>query len=322
MTARHHHYLSQCYLRGFTKGGGKKSKLAVIDLREGRNFATIPRNVGGIRDFNRFDVEGVDPNVLENALSSFETSVASALRALNSGELFEGETRELILNLIALVAVRNPAMRENWRQFHAQVVERVMDLALASRERWESQMRQMKESGEHVNERVTYEDAKAFFESKQYTIEVARERHIHNEFALIEKMLPLLDARKWLLVRRAASSGPFVTTDHPVTLTWKELEKIPSVYRYSPGYGMKDTQVYVPISKDVALLGEFEGPEGEFEANEPLVALLNAKALWFAEKQAYAPSMNFPIYAKDGEIVDARQIFRRAMPNQAVEPTG
>ena len=53
MTARHHHYLSQCYLKGFTKGGSKKSKLKVFDLRNKKIFETIPRNVGGIRSIVR-----------------------------------------------------------------------------------------------------------------------------------------------------------------------------------------------------------------------------------------------------------------------------
>ncbi len=63
--SRHHHYLSQCYLKGFTQGSSKKSKLTVIDLKEKKRFEIIPRNVGGMRDFNRVEIEGVDPEVVE-----------------------------------------------------------------------------------------------------------------------------------------------------------------------------------------------------------------------------------------------------------------
>jgi len=135
MTARHHHYLSQCYLKGFTKGGGKKSKLAVIDLREKKHFETIPRNVGGIRDFNRIDVEGVDQNLLESSLAEFEGMAAAALRRLDKGEKFDGDVKGLILNLIAMLAIRSPEMREHWRGFMAQIAERTMDLTLATKER-------------------------------------------------------------------------------------------------------------------------------------------------------------------------------------------
>ena len=80
MTARHHHFLSQCYLRGFTKGNSKKSKLTVIDLLQNKHFETKPRNVGGLRDFNRIDVEGVDPIFLEKSLAEFEGEAARALK--------------------------------------------------------------------------------------------------------------------------------------------------------------------------------------------------------------------------------------------------
>ncbi|WP_256026020.1 MULTISPECIES: DUF4238 domain-containing protein [Enterobacteriaceae] len=46
--ARHHHFLSQCYLKGFTSNGGKKSKLTVIDLKERKTFESNTRNVGGL----------------------------------------------------------------------------------------------------------------------------------------------------------------------------------------------------------------------------------------------------------------------------------
>src|SRR4051812_34396398 len=102
MTARHHHYLSQCYLRGFTQGNLKKSKLTVIDFHKKNHFETTPRNVGGIRDFNRVDIVGVDQNVIESSLAEFEGNAASALRNINEGGSFSGDDRDLILNLIAL----------------------------------------------------------------------------------------------------------------------------------------------------------------------------------------------------------------------------
>ena len=310
MTAHHHHYLSQCYLRGFTNGGSKKSKLTVFDLQGRRHFETIPRNVGGLRDFNRIDVEGVDPNILEKSLSKFEGAAASALIKLRDGAKFEGEVRVLILNLMALLSVRSPEMREHLRKFQAQILEKVMDLALATKERWESQIGQMKRSGIEVDESVTYEDVKKFHESKEYTIEVAREHHIRMEFAGIEAILPALDARKWLIIRTTSQTGPLITTDRPVNLTWKEPDKIPPFYRDSPGHGMKDTQVYFPISKDAALVGEFDGHEGAIDGTKELVAVLNSKMLIFAYKQIYAPKLNFHFRGKAGEILEGKYLFK------------
>ncbi|OKR44764.1 hypothetical protein BH595_17235 [Pseudomonas aeruginosa] len=87
MTSRHHHFLSQCYLRGFTKNGSKKSRLIALEPEKRSYFETNPRNVGGIRDFNRIEVEGVDQEVLEKSLSEFESDAATALSVGADGKL-------------------------------------------------------------------------------------------------------------------------------------------------------------------------------------------------------------------------------------------
>lgn len=311
MSARNHHYLSQCYLRGFTKGGSKKSKITVIDFKGKKCFETIPRNVGGIRDFNRIEVDGVDPNAIENAFAKFEGEAASALRQIKEDLLFVGETKELILNLIALLAMRSPEMREQWRKVRAQSVERIMGLSLATKARWESQLRRMKESGKVVNENVTYDDVKKFHESKEYTIDVTREHHIHMELAGINAILPYLAGRNWLLIRSTDESGPFVTTDNPVNLDWKEPGKFPPPIRNSPGYGMKDTWVYFPVAMNLALVGEFDGPTGVIEATRDLVAMLNTKILMSAHKQLYAPMIGFYLLGKSGELLEGTQILHQ-----------
>ena len=310
MTARHHHYLSQCYLRGFTQGDSKKSRFVVLDLQNKRHFETKPRNVGGLRDFNRIDVKGVDQNILEESLASFEGVSATALRKIGEGQALVGDLRNHVLNLIALFAVRSPEKREQWRTFQAQVAEQVMGLTLASRERWESQIKQLKDIGKEVNENVSYEDVLSFFERKEYRIEVAREHHIQMEFAGIDVVLPLLGQRNWLVVKSSEQSGPFITSDNPVVLTWSEPRRVPPLYRHSPGFGMNNTQVYFPLSRDTALIGEFNGPEGVVEATERLVAVLNSKLMYFAYKHLFAPTLRFQYIGKDGKSLDGFHLLR------------
>ncbi len=121
----------------------------------------------------------------------------------------------------------------------------------------------------------------------------------------IEAILPYLDARNWLLVRSTSNSGPFITTDNPVNLSWKEPDKIPPFYRASPGYGLKGTQVYFPVSKNVALVGEFDGPKDIIDGSKELIAALNSKMLLFTYKQVYSPTLNFYFMSKDNVILSA-----------------
>lgn len=311
MTARHHHYISQCYLKGFSKGGSKKSKLLVIDLKEKKQFETIPRNVGGLRDFNRIDFEGVDQNIIENDLAKFEGEAATALKKLGENLSFEGINKSLILNLIALFAVRSPERREHWRKFQAQIVETMTALTLASKERWESQIKQMKDSGHDVDDNVTYEDAKKFFDSKKYTISVPREQHIHIEFVGMEAILPTLYDRNWLLLQSTEDSGPFITTDNPVSLTWKDPEKVPPFQRNSPGFGLIDTQLCFPVSKNLALVGEFDSQDGTTEATKEFVSAINTRMIQFANKQIYASKAGFYFLGKGNEILEGKQLLRQ-----------
>jgi hypothetical protein len=85
--------LSQCYLKDFTQGNSKKYNLTVIDLKEKKKFETTPRNVGGIRDFNRVEIGGVDPEIIGKKQSEFEGKAATALKNLRETLDFSGETR-------------------------------------------------------------------------------------------------------------------------------------------------------------------------------------------------------------------------------------
>lgn len=310
MTARHHHYLSQCYLKGFTKGRAKKSKLSVIDIKEKKSFETIPRNVGGMRDFNRIDIEGADQNELETSLADFESKAATALKRLGETRDFSGESKIIILNLLAMIAVRSPERREHMRNFHADIADRMMGLTLDSKERWESQVAKLRDEDSSYDNGTTYEDAKKFFESKEYDITVAREYHIHMEMVQIDAILPCLFNRNWLLIESTESIGSFITTDNPVNLSWQEPEKIPPFYQHSPGFGLKGTEVYFPVTQDLALLGTFGGREGTIKATEGLVAVFNSKMLFNVYKQVYASKFGFKFCGKDDEILTGNRIIR------------
>jgi len=310
MTARHHHYLSQCYLKGFTKGFSKKSKLTVIDFKEKRDFETIPRNVGGRRDFNRIEIEGIDPNAIESALSIFEGQANTALKKIEEKLVFEGEIKVVILNLLALLAIRSPEMREHWSNTEIEIMERIMDLSLETKERWESQNNRMKKDGVNISDDITYEEVKEFYDNKKYRIELTTDYHIRIEMDRMESILPYLFGKNWLLVKANKESGPFITTDNPVILTWNEPDQIPLMHRDNPGYGMKKTQVYFPISKNLSLIGEFDGREGIINGNKQLVATLNSKMLLFTYKQIYAPTIRFFYLDKDSNILQGNHILR------------
>jgi hypothetical protein len=311
MNSRHHHYIPQCYLRGFVDEVGSKGRLIVASLKDRRRFETKPRNVAGIRYFNRIDAEGVKSDVLETILSDFEGKVATALRHIDETGVFEGNDRLTILNLVALLAVRHPTMRENWRRFEEECARRILDLTLATKECYDSSVQQVKNDGIEVPEDVSYEDLKVAHESGDYTLEVPRERHLDLEFRSMDTVLSLLVERKWSLFRSREPESPFITTDRPVVLTWRHPEKLPAPMRHSPGFQMLDTEVLFPLSKRAVIAGTFDQPEVAVDVSLPLVAMANTKMIMHAVDQLYSSTSRFPYFGQDGQAYNDCLLFQR-----------
>ena len=170
--SRNHHYIPQGYLRGFGWKRGKHHMVVVHDLQEKKTYETNTRNICSQRDFMRFEAIGREPDWLENEFGKLESKAAEAIREVAKLGVFDGENKNYILNLMALLAVRSPEQRENMREFQARVANRVMDLVLENKERWESQIKEMEEKTGKPS-LVTYEEAKDFHVRGEYTIEVA-----------------------------------------------------------------------------------------------------------------------------------------------------
>jgi Protein of unknown function (DUF4238) len=105
-TARNHHFISQCYLKRFTRAGTKNSQLFAINLADGSTFWTKPKNVGVERDFNR--VSGNSPGELDAAFSAFESIVDVALDRIHCSRRIDDQHNwSVLLNLVALFAARH-----------------------------------------------------------------------------------------------------------------------------------------------------------------------------------------------------------------------
>src|SRR4051794_32422018 len=103
-TARRHHYVPQFYLRGFSVPRKKVRQVVVFDPNQWAPFQSPIANIAAERDFNRVDVEGLDPNTIETGMSKFESRCSSALeRIIAARSLDNVDDRALLLNLIALL---------------------------------------------------------------------------------------------------------------------------------------------------------------------------------------------------------------------------
>lgn len=272
----------------------------VLDLKSKKKFESIPRNVGGMRDFNRVEIDGVDPEIIEKTQSDFEGKAATALKKLEETSDFSGETKDVILELIGMLAIKSPEMREHLAKPLVQIANHIMAMTFESKERWESQASQIKQdTGKNISDGTTFEEMKGLFERGAFEVSVSKEHQIHMELLGMQGITELLHKRNWVLLKAGGEAGEFITTDNPVSLTFNN--PAPSTF-ISPGFGLRDTMVYFPASKNLALIGEFDGEDGVKSANKHLVAILNSRIITNSYQRVLASKSNFNYIAKGGAM--------------------
>ncbi|MCX2896777.1 DUF4238 domain-containing protein [Pseudomonas mandelii] len=308
--ARNHHYVPQTYLRAFTDGESKKSKFTVFDVATEKRFETVPRNVCAVRDFNRVSIPGMDANAIESGMGIFESLIAPAVAEINLTNTFEGEAKNTILNLMALLAVRHPDRRESMRKFHSQIAKITMGMLLNRREMYDNVTAEMRSEGIISEDSPSYTDVKAFFDGGQYDIEVTNESHLNSEQTMHETALPLLAERSWMLYRVNPKDGHFITSDHPVSITWRNPSNIPPLYRHSPGFGMRDTEVLFPLTKNLVLIGIFDGESGYQIASPLLVAASNSRVANYCSRQIYSSKRSFTALSPQMEIINGPDLLK------------
>jgi hypothetical protein len=315
MTARQHHYVPRCYLKGFV-ANRNKPKLFVVDLKERRSFSTNPINVGAERDFHRIVVDGHRPDALENAFSKFETKLDQALRRIAAARSIGDENdRALLLNLIGLTATKNPRLRENFRMAHEQSTKIIMDLVTATPERWAAHIKRAQEDGAiKSDKKIDYERMRDFVERGEYTVETSTSYHLAMELKVLDHILPLIFNRKWHVFRATPNSSGFVTSDHPMCIMWSDPAKREALY--PPGLGLAATQLLFPVSREVAILGAFEADPLEMDANDMLVAQINGSIILHSARQLYARDDQFTyIFRNSDGIRRGHQLVEDLRPH-------
>lgn len=296
-TKANHHYIPQFYLRGFSASAGRQARVFTFDNETKKSFTTLVRNVGSKRHFNRVDASGVDPNHVEDGMAEIEAEIAPHLRQVIKAQKFPSAAHfNSIMNLMALLSVRNPRMRGVMSGFQIDVVERIMGLSVSSEEIWESQMQRMRDDGVPPNSEISYEEAKKFCEAGDYEILIDQTHLIQQELNMIEPVLEQLSNRNWCFVV-APEGASFITSDDPTALDWKEQPDQP--IPYSPGHGLMNTTVSFALSSEVALVGVFEDAPEKLNYVADQVTSLNTNIVRRSQKQIYARDGNFRLHLSD-----------------------
>ncbi len=289
--SRKHHYVPQGYLADFTQQRTKKSQLNVLDIETGRCFRTSPENVASKRDFNRVDIDGHPPDAVENALSGFEGEAIGAIRRVIGLQEFPSEhDLILILNLVALLAVRNPLLRATFNQFRERTLRAMGKALVSSKQMYEKQSIRTAVAGEDLPD-VSFEAMRDSVKRDEYDFEFHPQGNLKVEFATLDVLLPLLGRRYWSIFIAPAGGPEFISSDHPVTLTWKGGREGPI------GFGLRNTEVFFPLGRNAGLFGTFEDPlDPVVNCSAEVIAQMNTRVANNAELHVFCATPHFYVW--------------------------
>lgn len=300
--ARRHHYLPQGYLAGFTDTGEKEGKLYALEIKTARGFKTSPKNIAAERDFNRIDIDGKDPDVIEKALSTFEDQAVGALRCLaKTNALPQGDDFSHLMNLLGLLAIRNPQIRKSFNNFRERVAHRFAELLVSNKEIWHYHVAKARAAGAQIPEDISFEKMRDFVEGKRYTIELGTEGNLRSEFHTLDRLLPFFARRRWSVLIADDTAPDFICSDYPVTLVWKDPACESPI-----GFGLRQTEVVLPLNRRQALFGVFEDPlPVVVRVDVVKVGELNARTVLNAERQIYCATESFTMQ-HEGRLIEVK----------------
>src|SRR5262245_57026258 len=127
--ARAHHYVPQFYLAGFTSSGSKKGTLFVHDLKQLKSWPGSPRYAGHQKDFYRINLPGRSPDEIEKVLVSIEAPASRIIKGIAvRNSLPSGKDFGVLMQFIALMAVRIPRLREAQAKFEEEWARQIIRL--------------------------------------------------------------------------------------------------------------------------------------------------------------------------------------------------
>jgi len=240
---------------------------------------------------------------MEEILSSYESQAASVVKNIIDTENLPTENDlTTLITMVALMAFRTPHFREIYDKPLKRMGKIISKMMLSNENQWKEIQEGMKKNGYAVGKEIDYEKMKNFVESNNYEIEVnkdfSRGFHIQILLKIVEEIMPSLMLRKWSLAFIRNKSDEFICSDSPVSLIWSK--STPGFE--PPGFEMKNTEVIVPLTKNIVLLGRFEVEADRLWASKKQVASINTLSIIFAQRFIYSSSENINWLNKDGDI--------------------
>jgi hypothetical protein len=315
---RHHHYVPQFYLAGFTATGQGDGPLHILDCEEGRIWKSTPKGTAHERDFHAIDL-GVDNDrmVVEKKLAECEGKWASVLKEIRQNKaLPQGDALGDLLAFVSFMAVRVPRIRTQVSEFIDRASKAQLRATFATnegRDHFRSvieeyittlPLTEQRHIRQIIDDDPNLDKFAEHVQSEKYTVSYGQTWDVQTMLQMAITLLPVLGQREWAVSLLADDAPDLICSDSPVCLTWKQPVSGP----YPPGFGLRNTLLTVPLGKRMVLVSTFEPLQEASVLAASEVATLNTRTSLYA-KQLYLPSNDFVWSAVSGKQGNANDFL-------------
>lgn len=286
-----HHFISQFYLAGFTSDNTKEGQIFCFDLVKKERRRTKVKEVGFEKYFNRIEAIGLEEDFLEKEISKFESKAAELFRKIVDEKCLpksEGD-KNILFEFISSLAVRNPSLRKSFDEYKKNLLLTMVQFYLSDENTWNNYRKKAEDDGVQGISNLSYSEAKKLFIDTKWEMISHNNDFVKIELPSIERVANLLNHRKWTLFDASFCSNTFITSDRPVKLFWNDSQ----LNFVGPGFGMKSSGLYFPLSKHLFLMGSYEKSYPNIIATDEMVANLNSLQFYYTTRYLFSSNETF-----------------------------
>lgn len=239
------HYLAQVYLKGFC---GQNDMIWTYNkCNPNTPYCRKPENTAIINNF--YAIHYTDTNAFENFLADqIESPAAKALKALQTtGQVPSDDDKHRLALFLAYMLVRTPAYRTFYEPQFNKEISTLLQLNAKDKEHFQ----RWADDYETIHKEPIANDVEQL---RQEILDGKYKTEVHPNFSLyiMQKLgsncADLLLSMKWIIIK-SPEDLYFLSSDNPIIVTNPNCMGF-----YSPGLGLENTRIFVPISKRVGLL--------------------------------------------------------------------
>jgi len=276
----------------------------VFDKNNGNQWQSRPKSIAFEKDYHTIETNnGKDFSTFEEAFSEVEGNAKQIIdNIINTYEMpaRDSEDYNWLINFIALLCERTPSRRNHFNESMEEVLKKAVRVGFNHNEYFENSRRRIEEkNGEKLN--INHEQMKEYINSDNFKISFNNNFNMENFLARLDAIIDLLGERKWSVCVSPPMNGDFICSDNPVCL--RDVTPVKGVFS-SPGHGILNTEVSIPLNPRVMLLGRFEDylPPMGYAPNRKFVAQMNSMTAMYAERYVFSRENDFLWWDINGNV--------------------